>query len=346
MRTRASKLPPSLFVLGAAALFLACPPSEGDDDDPGLQPGQDRSVTILSREVQNFGDPNTRNIEVTATLPEPALWESITLEYRLRCPGGGCDPWDRWGNLEVVLGEGDDAVPVEIGRVITPYGVGGTWEIDVTDLAPVLSGERTFRSNIDTWVSPQGWMVTAKLHYVGGRPRHRPVEVVPVLNGWAVYGDPTDPLQDQLPPMTVPIAADASRLLLRATVTGHGQGNEENCAEFCRKTHTLTAGDESHDWLLWRDDCADNPIDNQTGNWQPNRAGWCPGDAVTPEEWVVEDLSGGDIEVAWRAEDYTNRCGGTEECSDCPLGFGGCEYNGSSHTPPRWSVSLVAIFQQ
>lgn len=327
-------------------LFSACgPPNDGTpsiDEDGAIvtEVGTDTTVTIFDHALQNFGDPNTRNIETTAVLPDPALWSEIKVKYRLDCPTGGCDPWDRWANLEVMVGD----VPIEIDRVITPYGVGGTWRTDVTDMAPILSGERTFRSNIDTWIGgEQGWELTVELIYTGGTPDRIPVAVEPVFNAWVLYGDEINREANQLPPVSVTSPANTESMRVRALITGHGQGNEDNCAEFCARTHTLSAGDDTYDLELWRDDCADNKINDQAGNWRPNRAGWCPGDDVDPIEWDVGDVSG-DVTVAWTPEPYLNRCGGTEACSNCPAGFPGCAYDGGGHTEPRYSVSAVAIF--
>ena len=45
------------------------------------------------------------------------------------CPAGGCDPWDRKANIQIK--QFDEWF--EIGRYVTPYGIGCSWVFDVTD---------------------------------------------------------------------------------------------------------------------------------------------------------------------------------------------------------------------
>jgi len=337
------RIGPTNFLLFAALLILcaACPPPEPE----GLPIGQDQTILLKERIAHSFGDPNTRDVSFEATMPEAALWRRITLEYELECGRGGCDPWDRWANLEMQIGEGDSAQYIEITRVMTPYGVGGTWETDLTDLAPLLSGTRTFRSRIDTWVNPEGWRVTLRLHYEGGELDKRPIAVVPAFNTWVVYGDPDNPPATQLPPAAFDVPQDASSMRMRAFVTGHGQGNSQNCAEFCSVEHSFNANGVEESMEIWRDDCADNPINNQFGNWQPNRAGWCPGDIVQPILIDAGTVGPGDgSSISWSPAEYTNTCRGAPNCDNCAFGAQTCEFNGGNHTQPRWSISAAAIF--
>ncbi|MCB9682098.1 MAG: hypothetical protein H6733_11590 [Alphaproteobacteria bacterium] len=326
------------LLLTAVAAACASGPAALD-----LPVGVDTDVVVADQVLQAFnGDDNTRTVELDATLPDAAQWSKIVLEYTLDCPSGGCDPWDRWGNVEVLVGEGDDAVAVEIARVMTPYGVGGTWKNDVTELAPLLAGPTTFRSSIDTWVGGgQGWNVSLTLHYTGGTPDRVPLAVVPVLNQWVDYGDPAHPPEEQAPPVAVTPPEGATTMALRAMVSGHGQGSLDNCAEFCITKHTLTVGDAEDRWRVWRDDCGDNRVSNQAGNWRPSRAGWCPGDKVTPHTFEVPVTEGTAVDVGWSPEAYVNTCRGDGECTGC---LGVCDYDGGGHTPPRWSVGTVAVF--
>ena len=64
------------------------------------------------------------------------------------------------------------------------------------------------------------------------------------------------PSPPSVPPATHRRSPRASSYALRTFVTGHGQGNADNCAEFCGKTHTLTAGKTPHAKMIWRTDCA------------------------------------------------------------------------------------------
>ena len=54
--------------------------------------------------------------------------------------------------------------------------------------------------------------------------------------------------------------------------------------------------------------CASNPISNQNpGNWQPNRAGWCPGMAVPVRTDNLDiSYSGKSITFEYELEDWTS----------------------------------------
>ena len=46
-------------------------------------------------------------------------------------------------------------------------------------------------------------------------------------------------------------------------MTGHGQGNTDNCAEFCRKDHTVFVDSTGYDREIWRDDCGETKVQPQ-----------------------------------------------------------------------------------
>ena len=69
------------------------------------------------------------------------------------------DRWDRAGWIRLVK---PGMAPVELARFMTAYGGAITHEVDVTRLAPLLTGHCEFEVFIDTWVSP-AWKVDAEL---------------------------------------------------------------------------------------------------------------------------------------------------------------------------------------
>ncbi|MCX4246070.1 peptide-N-glycosidase F-related protein [Paraliomyxa miuraensis] len=321
---------------------------------PPVEPGPDTSVAAFDgAHVYFLGDDNMRSIDVEVEFP-PAMfgYESVTLELGLRCPNGLCDWWDRFGNIAVVEDAGTEQERViEVARFITPYRVAGEWSIDVSALRPLLSGPRTLRVFIDTWVGPghangDGWLVDARFDFVGGVPAELPVEVIPL---WpyaeATIGDPMLPVDGQLEPTMAEIPDWASRVELRSVITGHGQGNLDNCAEFCGLTHGYLVGNAAVQRLVWRDDCADNPIDNQQGTWTYPRAGWCPGaDVIAWVEDVTGGVSPGDaVQVLYDLSDYENTCRpDSPVCMGCALGTG-CDYDGGAHTPPVIKMSAMLV---
>lgn len=313
------------------------------------------TVTLFDAVQLSFADmANHRTVDGTATFPD-GPFQHVTLHLTLACPSGRCDQWDRLGSLRIASGApmGDAMSPplAEFARFVTTYGVRGAWDLDVTDLQPLFHGTQPIQAFIDTWVGPgspygNGWLLTASLEFTSGLAAHQPVAVVPLAWDQAVYGDPARPIAMQLPPqsITVPATGVASTGLYVIT-TGHGQGNVENCAEFCPRTHTVTVDGTPYKQDIWRNDCDQNPINTQRGNWQPSRAGWCPGDVVQP--WIV-DLGttlapGMSHTVSYDVETYVNTCRpDAATCARCTLGAT-CPYDGGNHTEPFYKVTAFVV---
>jgi hypothetical protein len=329
-------------------MVVACGNGGGSDDGvvpidaPSVPVGSDTTVVAFAGEHVYFGDPNRRTVDKLVTFPAPELrYSRVTLRLGLRCPTGGCDWWDRLAHLSLVNGDTE----LELARFITPYRVGGEFTVDVTDFQRVLEGPQTMRVFIDTWVGPghangAGWLVDVSFEFVGGVPSPDPIAVVPL---WSprriVYGDLMRPV-DTSATATLPDGLTGARV--RALVTGHGQGNAENCAEFCAKDHFIRVDDEVITTHLWRDDCATTAVPNQQGTWRYARAGWCPGAMVTP--WIG-DVAGtaGTRAISYEVQAYENTCRPDAiTCSGCTLGTG-CAYDGGAHTEPGWEQSAVLV---
>ncbi len=324
----------------------AAPPSVPDAAPPidAAGPGADETVIALSGEHVYFGAENRREVDVSVQFPPAGpTYERITLHLGLGCPSGGCDWWDRLGWLSIV--DGDDQI--EVLRFITPYRVAGEWSVDVTDLRPLLSGERTLRVFIDTWVGPghangEGWLVDAAFEFEGGVPAREAIAVIPVWSPHPrVYGDPSRPIAATA---TAALPPDTTAVDVRAFVTGHGQGNADNCAEFCARTHTFTIDGADRARSVWRDDCAETAVPGQQGTWQYARAGWCPGATVHAiAEGVDLEAPAAEVTLAYDVETYENTCRpGAPVCTGCVFGTG-CDYNGGSHTEPAFWVSAALI---
>ena len=336
--------------------------SGGESSDTGtppppVEPGPDMSVTAFAgTHVFWLGwdeGQNMREVDVDVEFPPAELaYASVTLQFALSCPDGACDWWDRKGSIGVVENAGtEDERVVELARFVTPYRVAGQWQLDLTPLRPLLAGPQTLRVFIDTWVGPghangNGWIVDAQLDFVGGVPDSRPVAVLPLWVRTDIeVGDPDNPVAAQIEMPTVTIPETADRVQLWSVITGHGQGNANNCAEFCPMDQGYLVGATPVQRTVWRDDCGDNPVDNQQGTWTLSRAGWCPGDMVAP--WV-EDVTaavtpGAEVTVAYDLTPYENTCRPTAPvCTGCTLGTG-CEYDGGNHTPPQMQMSAALI---
>lgn len=121
---------------------------------------------------------------------------------------------------------------------------------------------------------------------------------------------------DKYAPLQVEIPADATKVELVATISGHGFGNDDaNCAEFCNHEHHFTVGDstyvkdhpEANQPLGCVEDVANGTVPNQFGTWFYGRGGWCPGKQVVPVVWDVT----GDVTPGQAATiSYEGRFGG------------------------------------
>ncbi len=320
-------------------------------------PAEPVTVALFERTHMYFaGMDNRRTVDAMARFPDAVVgrYGRATLTLTLACPSGRCDAWDRVAALSLLddAPDGGAAVELEFARFVTPYGVGGSWTLDVTPILPLFRGERRVRAFIDTWVGPghaqgNGWLLTASLALEPGAAENPTREVVPL--GWSrmVYGDPARPAAMQLPPRTVTFPAWTRGASVWVSTTGHGQGNRDNCAEFCSRMHAVTVDGMRVEHELWRDDCADNPISTQRGNWQPPRAGWCPGD-VAPA-WVADlpVATPGAHTVGYDVEAQENTCrpGAPAPCTNCVFRTG-CDYNDSSHTEPYYRIAAYLLLRE
>lgn len=313
-------------------------------------PGDTTWVRTFDHDFYNWADAHVQ----TFTFPDSGLpWQRVLLRYEIGCPGapGDCDPWDRLGHLRLV--QGTEAY--EIARIVTPYDITGgtrpgtcTWLLDVTDYLPLLHGQVTLSNYIESWIGgDRGWLVTIDFAFIEGNLEYKPFRIVNLWRAdYAVYGDPSRPIDDHFPPIPVDVPPDAERIKARVICTGHGQGNTHNCSEFCRKDHTLKADQAVYVHQVWRADCELNTCSPQGGTWTYDRAGWCPGDKVTPwDNDVTSSVTPGTTAIFdYDIQSYENfcrpnnpNCISGQTCADC-------NYNYNGHTEPIWSVQGQVVF--
>ena len=302
----------------------------------------DTTITAFSNVHQFFGNSgNNRTLIENVEFPlSNDGYSEIIMNISLECPNGGCDPWDRKANISIKqFGNW-----YEIGRYVTPYGIGCGWSYNVTDYRSILKGSVEIKSYIDTWVEP-GWLVTVDFTFITGTPFTPNTIVRNIWNSeYIVYGDETNP--PNIPTVQEYIPNDAQYVKLRITTTGHGQGNTDNAAEFSYKNHEIIINDENsviHDF--WRDDCEFNQCSPQFGTWQYDRAGFCPGDKVLYQDFDLNNLlpTGQISSLDYVLDDYFNECSPNnsncidgQTCSDC-------DYNYNGHTEPFYFISSHLI---
>jgi len=277
---------------------------------------------------------DARRIVATVTV-EPRLKEHEDGRFR---PG---DPWPRLGSVNIVLPdaergavdeEGYDAQEkIEIMRFVTGFGGPGTFTQDVTELAPLLTGEQTVQVLISTYMSP-GWNVSVTLTYSkhGVGPR-RPVFAMPVLQEQSVTAE------ESVLRKTVRIPRGLDRPRLRVVSTGHatdGAGGDE----FITRTHIIRIdGEEVARFRPWLERGGilreANPMSGREtidGRelWSSDldRSGWAPGHVVWPRTIPVPELTPGEHTIEMEILDIRPQPPGDE---DGPHGY--------------WRVTVIAI---
>lgn len=307
MRTFLSMLP--------AAFLLASGCGSSSDTADERTVGTTQTISGFDAEWVHFGAENRRQVDVEVTFPpSDETYAQILGHFRLDCPevNGGCDHWDRYGNLRVVQNAGtEEEVEIEIDRFITAYRTTFGWTADLTAYRPLLTGTTTLRVFIDTWVSEghsdgAGWLFDADFEFIGGPPPAlEAVSVVPVWGHTSFNsGDPAA-VTAQFADKAVDLQG-ANYWELRSFITGHGFGGNDNCAEFCALDHTYVVAGEPHTRNVWRQNCEHTETDGQQlGTWTYDRAGWCPGAQVYPWVMTLETNGGDQIPVSYDLESWT-----------------------------------------
>jgi hypothetical protein len=285
------------------------------------------NYTIFDQERHNYGgygQSHTKAVYMPENLND---FSEIYLHVNLDCPDGGCDPWDQPAKVSILK----DGESYELSRYITPFGVAcGGWVWDISDFRSLLVDKVDWVSYIQVW-GASGWLLTMDLELVEGTPEYAftKVDKLWTEDNW-VYGDPGIP--DEFPDIQINVDQVTEKAKIRMTMTGHGQGNTDNAAEFAEFTHHVYVnGEETFDQHLWKDDCDENECSPQSGTYLYSRAGWCPGQDVQPWEWDMNGLftPGEEVNLGFVLADYTNL-----------LNTG---YNGGSHTEPHFRCHTYFI---
>jgi len=270
------------------------------------------------------------NYDVNVGFPsQEKSYEKVLLEFTIGCPEGGCSEWDYFSKISARLKTGEQDTnhvydsngvlsidtfdlfyEVELARLITPYAGNypNTWErtyyYDVTDFQSVLKDSVILRAFYDGW--QDGWLISTKFLFIEGTPSRDVLGFDGLWTGRYTYGEPYNPIENQVTPIILSPPANAKQAKLRVTTTGHRFGGALNCAEFCIKTHKFVINNtDDLDQYLWRTDCGMNPEYPQAGTWLYDRAGWCPGAPVQSYNYdLTSYLNGADITIDYQFEDY------------------------------------------
>ncbi len=236
---------------------------------------------------------NGRILSTKSKLPSPdssvRIFAHVILQPIYKDERTVFDRWDRAGNIRLAIEGKPD---LEIMRFMTSYGGRTEHETDVSYIAPLLQGEQTFRTFIDTWTSP-GWIVSFSLRYETSRDYDNATWATPVY-----YNDSFNQ-QDQPngAETEISIPDGLKRVAMIYFTTGHcTDGTNED--EFVSKANVIRVdGNVVERFYPWRDDCRQyrerNPYTSHwaDGSWSSDysRSGWCPGCEVKPYEIDLSD---------------------------------------------------------
>ncbi len=185
---------------------------------------------------------------------------------------------------------------IEIGRFITPYGIGldlgpdgFSWIYDVTDYAPLLQGE------VDLSAGNQQELIDLKFIMIKGTPPREVKKIDKIWGDRRSYSYRNLDDDADLSETTMSLLPDAETFKVKTRLTGHGHysntGEYPHCCEWKDNTHYLIVnGEQIADWHIFQyNECAENAVFPQGGTWPGAREGWCPGDAVKLNEFEITD---------------------------------------------------------
>ncbi len=236
---------------------------------------------------------------------------------KLRCPNGGCNAWDVFANVKLKNTATDKWM--EIGRYITPYGVDNSnvekgFPIDVTDFKGLLTGSVELSAFIEVW-GADGWLITVNFEIIEGTPDYKYYQVARILyyaqssTQGIPYGESSSHIVDHC----IDIPTEVESTSIRTIITGWGHATPTDsdgrpCAEWCFRTHHINIDNTSlFEHNMKGIGCGSNPVQPQAGNWQPDRAGWCPGMQVPVRiDELPNPRAGASFCYKYELEEWTN----------------------------------------
>ena len=235
---------------------------------------------------------------------------SIILNLTFECPDKmRCADWDYVDHIKAR--SKNDSTVYEIARMLTPYGGRFQndwrfeWQVDVTDFSQILRDDVEI-DYIHTGYEDnktRGWKVTVDFEITYGNPVANPVAIHKIYDGNYKYGDVTDPIENHLTPKTIKANPKTGFSIIKVHQTGHGM-DANGCGEFCSKYRDIlfngTIVDHKDLWM----ECGDNPLYPQAGTWIFDRANWCPGYLVQPDEVLLNTSANEPFTVQLNMEPY------------------------------------------
>ncbi len=265
----------------------------------GALNAQDTTRIVSHDQIKMVTDPSkgVNSYPAIVNFPNPdARFRKVNLLVTFQCPDGmQCGEWDYidYINLKTTDAATGKDVNYEIARLITPYGrfFGTKWSFtfkaDISEFASMLRNQATIEYVHSGYESNTtcGWKITVNFDFISGPPVAGILSVIPMWNGSFPYGDTTNDIEKYLDARKITASEKTGLLRLRIIQTGHGMDETENCAEFCSKYRDVIFDDQIIEHRDIWSECATNPVYPQAGTWIYDRANWCPGCMVNPENF-------------------------------------------------------------
>lgn len=284
-------------------------------------PGSGDVIKIISHDkVKVVTDPSKGNNPYSRWVVFPSgqtEFRKAALNIIYQCPDSQrCGEWDyidyiylrRKGSLN------DTSLDIELARMISPYGSRFTpdwkfkWKCDITDFSFLLhdSVEIEFNHNGYESNTDRGWVITLEFELIEGSPAAEVVGFEKLWTGKFPYGNPEDQIENYLTPQSFKNNYGADFARLKILQTGHGMDEKENCSEFCSKYRKIFVDGELLDQRqIWRE-CGDNALYPQAGTWIFDRANWCPGAIVFPDNYDFKLYDNKEHSIEIEMQPYQN----------------------------------------
>ena len=275
-------------------LLVPAPASAQSADTTWVQTFTFDSITTR-RAWYNFPSDTTRYRKVLA-------YYTLKCDPATTADGYDCGEWDylTYNRVFQHIEMPDTTIiePWEIGRFITPYGIGldlgpegFQWIFDVTDYQGLLT------DSVDLLAGNNQELLDLKFAFIEGIP---PRDILSVKRIWGSQASYTyNSLVDNsnLAPVATDIDPAAEAFKIKTRITGHGHNTSDpslpHCCEWSDKLHSLTFdGSDRIDWRIWqsKDQCGLNAVWPQGGTWPYAREGWCPGEKVYDYDFEITDI--------------------------------------------------------
>lgn len=172
---------------------------------------------------------------------------------------------------------------VEIGRYITPYGIGFDLGADgFSYVYDVSDYQQYLKDNVDLAAHNTQELIDLRFAFVEGIPPRDLHKREAIWSDFKSYQYGDMDADNVLNAVTVQLADSSKSFKIKTRFTGHGHNGSVNCCEWDPKTHEIIIDNVPRfNWEIWQTtECGDNPNIGQGGTWPYAREGWCPGDMV------------------------------------------------------------------